>query len=837
VTLLAAALNLTAHGLAVIPTHTDGTKRPGLPKWRHYIENGTPPTTDEVVAWFKTPGTTDGLGLITGTPSGQLEMLEVEGRAIHLLDQLATLLIDHDLKDLGHRLNQGWTEESPSGGIHWMYRVDGPARRNTKLASRPGPPDEKTGKPTVEVLIETRGEGGFVVTAPSAGRTHPTGRAWTILRGGPHTIPTITIEERDALYAIATMLDEMPTPEPASYTASSTPGGTAGQRPGDDFNTRATWDDILTGWTKTRRLGNGYAWTRPGKKPRDGISATTNQSRDDVDRLYVFSSSTDFEPERPYDKFGAYALLNHGGDIPAAAKQLAKDGYGTPPPEPTRLPQTSPSATDTTKADDPPGNSGTPTVVAEGDPHTYTRTDDGNALRLVDTHHQKIRYCPQRGQWLRWNASRWEWDEAEYIQELARQTARNLPHQSSPDRTHRSKSLSSRGVASMIRLARSDERATVHLSKLDARPFELNTPNGIVNLATGKLHDPDPSALHTRSTTVAPDPGPAPRWEKFLADTFAGDPALTTYVQRLVGVSLIGTVLEQLLPFPFGSGANGKTTLLGVVQRLVGIGDTGYAISAPADMLLATQNAGHPTEIARLSGARLVVTSELEDNQRFAEAKVKQLTGRDVIAGRFMRQDWFSFHPTHTLWLLANHQPEVRAGGPAFWRRIALLPFLHTVPPADRDPHLEDRLVDEEGPQILHWLITGAVDYLTDGLARPASVDVATDAYARDQDTVARFVEECCDLGTPGAQTYAVASAKLRTEYETWCRQEGETPIPAKTLTLQLRSRFDVQSERTMHARMLSGIRLKPELDNDGHASWEPPDDSPSARDFLPGSP
>lgn len=822
--LLDEAQAYAAAGLSVVPVAVDGTKRPAVP-WKPYTT--IPATPEQLTTWFATD-TYDGLGIICGAVSGHLEMLEIEGRAPELVPALGQALTDHGMQDLWQRICSGYLEKSPSGGMHWLYRVDGTARGNTKLARRP----IETGG--VDVLIETRGEGGYTVAAPSAGRTHPTGRPWERLAGTPSTIPTLTVDERDALYAICGLFDQMPVPEPepAATSSPAEPGrASEGLRPGDDYNQRATWDEILTprGWTKTRSFGRrGFGWVRPGKKPADGISATTGMSDDDADRLYVFSTSTEFESERPYSKFAAYTLLEHAGDYAAAAKALSAAGYGDPIPEPPRLTLAASNHQVNAQSPDTGAVDGATVHQLRPGPTTYSLTDDGNALRLVDDYLDQIRYCPQRSQWLRWGGARWTWDEAEYVQELARTTARNLPTSTKADQAHRAKSLSARGVRAMMMLARSDERATIHLSALDARPFELNTPDGIVDLRTGTLNLPDPDALHTRSTSVAPQPGPAPRWEKFLADTFAGDPALTTYVQRLVGVSLIGTVLEQLLPFPFGSGANGKTTLLGVVQRLVGIGDAGYAISAPADMLLATQNAGHPTEIARLSGARLVVTSELEDGQRFAEAKVKQLTGRDVISGRFMRQDWFSFQPTHTLWLLANHQPEVRAGGPAFWRRIALLPFLHTVPPEERDAHLEDRLVDEEGPQILAWLIQGAVDYLTDGLARPSSVDVATDAYARDQDTVARFVDDCCDVAAPGTQTYAIASSKLRTEYENWCRQEGENPVPAKTLTLQLRSRFDVQSVRTMNARMLDGIRLKPHLNDDDDASSDASSDRPS---------
>jgi putative DNA primase/helicase len=176
-----------------------------------------------------------------------------------------------------------------------------------------------------------------------------------------------------------------------------------------------------------------------------------------------------------------------------------------------------------------------------------------------------------------------------------------------------------------------------------------------------------------------------------------------------------------------------------------------------------------------------------------------------------MRQDWFSFTPTHTLWMLANHQPAVRAGGPAFWRRLRLLPFEHTVPPEKRVPDLEDRLVEDEGPAILAWLIRGAADYFATGLAEPASVRAATAAYERDTDTVGRFVDELCVTGDPNAQHLQVKVSDLRQAYETWCRTEGEEAVTAKTFATSLRTRFGVLPVRTSTTRFYAGIRLADE--------------------------
>lgn len=319
--LLAYAERLHRHGITPLPTRSDGTKAPAV-KWRDWMT--TRPGPDELQAWFGN-GSTDGIGMLTGTPSGGVTMLEVEGRAVHLTERISQLMQERGLYQIWERIDNGWVEQSPSGGVHWHYRADRP-RPNTKIARRPGEV-----KGTVDVLIETRGTGGFTILAPSNGRTHPTGKRWELLRGGPGTCPTITADEQDLLFAVLAEFDEMPVQAaPPPRTTTTSPAGGRG-RAGDDFAARTDWADILTphGWTRGRAMGHGHAWTRPGKKLRDGISATTGQAADGVDRLYVFSTSTEFEACRPYGKFAAWALLNgHGNDLAAAARDLASQGYG-----------------------------------------------------------------------------------------------------------------------------------------------------------------------------------------------------------------------------------------------------------------------------------------------------------------------------------------------------------------------------------------------------------------------------------------------------------------------------------------------------------------------------
>lgn len=318
-TLLDAALAFHDHGCCVVPARTDGSKAPAV-TWRAYMRERPP--REQVAAWAA--GAYDGIGLVCGAVSSNLGMLELEGRAVKdgMVATLAALMAADGLADLWGRLSAGYVEHTPSGGIHWLYRVtDGPEHPNTKLARRL---DTTTGE--IQVLAETRGEGGFVVVAPSAGRTHPTGLPWRLLAGGPATIPALTGEERDLLHAVARRLDTMP---PAEASVPAVADRDDSLPPGEDYNQRGSWDELLGrhGWTKVRRLGPGWAWRRPGKQA--GISATTGQ-RDDADRLYVFTTSTPFEAERPYSKFSALATLEHGGDYSAAARALRREHYGAP---------------------------------------------------------------------------------------------------------------------------------------------------------------------------------------------------------------------------------------------------------------------------------------------------------------------------------------------------------------------------------------------------------------------------------------------------------------------------------------------------------------------------
>jgi P4 family phage/plasmid primase-like protien len=807
----AAVLAWVDAGCSIVPIRADGSKSPAT-GWK---AAQTVRASPEVARGYAK--SYDGIGVVCGAVSGNLEMFELEGRAISegYGQRLREACRDHGIEHVLDTLMAGCLTQSPSGGYHMWYRVDGTARGNTKLARRPG-----TDQP-VEVLIETRGEGGQAVVPPSGGRTHPTGKPWTQHAGSPAGIPTITGEQRDMLHAVANLLDEMPVEaDPAPPVAVRDAG--SGKRPGDDYNDRASWDEILTpyGWMKAGRLGPGYAWRRP-EKTDPGISATTGQ-REDADRLYVFTTSTVFESERPYTKFGAYALLEHGGDYGAAAKALRRAGYGEPDKPRDQ------AADLRGLVADAPAVEGNLAVVREIRPKTdeqWLATDDSNALGLVDACGDRIRYCTDKGRWLAWDGIRWEWQASTggAAREYAKTWARALPDGEKHEAAWKKRSLSSAGTTAMLVQAATDPRLTVTMSDLDAHPWELNTPAGIVDLRTGELNPSDPAKLHTRVTGCAPDLEADDNiWTGFLADTFGGNGDLIAYLRRLVGYSAVGVVGPHVLPFCHGSGGNGKGVFLEVLVKVLG----DYATTAPSGFLMASAHVSHETEIARLAGARMVLCSEVNEDDRFDEAKVKQLTGGDTLTARFMRQDHFTFAATHQLWLMGNHKPAVRSGGRSFWRRLRLVPFEHEVPEDKVVDDLQGILSRDHGPAILAWIIRGAVQYAEGGLREPESVKAATADYAHDQDTVGRFVEECCRLG--GGEHVQIKVGLVRAAYERWCISEGEQPVTAKAFGQALARRFGVESSRTRQARMYVGLSLN----GDENASPDDaPDDDPSPPD------
>ncbi|POX58414.1 DNA primase [Streptomyces sp. Ru62] len=431
-----------------------------------------------------------------------------------------------------------------------------------------------------------------------------------------------------------------------------------------------------------------------------------------------------------------------------------------------------------------------------------TLSDRGNAKLFVKLYASDFRHVPGIG-WYRWNVTHWQMDEDDTVLWAAGDLAEHIAVQdsrgvftSSALQQHRRRALSTTGINAMLTQAKSAPGMVLNAALLDADPYALCTPDGIVDLRTSLLKCPDPGKdFHSRSTSVGPEHRPTPRWDRFLTDTFGDDAEgreMICYLQLLLGYSVTGDVGGQVLPFLFGSGKNGKSVLLDVLMKLLG----DYADAAPPGFLMSRPYEGHPTDLAELHGRRVVVCSEVKPGDRFDEARVKLLTGGDRIKARRMRQDFFSFQPTHKLWLLGNHRPEVGTGGFAFWRRMRLIPFERVVADDHKIDNLADILVTEEGPGILGWLIDGARRYLAGDrdLAGPERVRIATTAYAETEDHTGRFYDECCVL----APDLRAEQTTLYAAYKTWCRNEGAPAMSSRAFAARTRELVGLASPKEM---------------------------------------
>jgi putative DNA primase/helicase len=417
----------------------------------------------------------------------------------------------------------------------------------------------------------------------------------------------------------------------------------------------------------------------------------------------------------------------------------------------------------------------------------FSMTDLGNAERLAHRHGKDIRFCHEWNKWLIWSGTHWQIDSSGEIERRAKETIRNLYREASKiiddaQRKalvqHAQRSESIRSLTAMVNLVKSEPGIPVSSEELDADPYMLNCLNGTIDLTTGTLSPHDQGTLITKQIPFNFNPQQTcPLWLNFLNEIMNGNQNLIEFLQRAVGYSLTGSTGEQCLFMLHGSGANGKTVFMETIRAMLG----DYSLQAPAEMLLQRNNSSVPNDVARLKGSRFVAASEIDEGRRMAESLVKQMTGNEQLTARFLRAEFFEFLPEFKLWIGTNHKPTVSGTDAGIWRRIRLIPFEVTIPPAKRDKDLLYKL-RAELPGILNWAIEGCLKWFDKGLSEPEEVRAATAGYKCEMDVLAGFLNECCRTDTK----LCIPSQRLYKRYADWCRDNGERELTQKTFSMRM---------------------------------------------------
>lgn len=413
---------------------------------------------------------------------------------------------------------------------------------------------------------------------------------------------------------------------------------------------------------------------------------------------------------------------------------------------------------------------------------TFRQTDLGNAERFTQRHGDRVRYCQATSTWLAWDGKRWAPDVDGQVRRLAVETVRHIyPEAATLDReaerkglaNHAMRSESQARVAAMLDLARSLKPIAAVPAIFDspATDFLLNVENGTLDLRTGTLRPHRPEDFITKLAPVSFDPeARAEVWERFLT-RMVPDPGVRAYLGRVVGYTLTGDTSEEALFFFHGPEAAGKSTATEAVKAVLG----DYGRTADFESFLKKRgDAGVRDDIARLHGARMVLSLEVDEGRELAEGLVKNLTGGDTIAARHLYQSFFEFRPAFKLWLVANHRPGANAQDGALWRRIHLIPFTVSLPEAERDPAVKRALKEDPAVRsaILTWAVQGCLQWQRSRLQAPEGVRRATAAYRADCDHLAAFLSDCLD---DGAQE--LTAREMRERYVRWCDDNGERPM------------------------------------------------------------
>ncbi len=351
--------------------------------------------------------------------------------------------------------------------------------------------------------------------------------------------------------------------------------------------------------------------------------------------------------------------------------------------------------------------------------------------------------------------------------------------------------------------------ATTSLSReiedLDADPLTVNTESGILRFSvTG-----GPGEGFSRTASLACEPharevaidgeerkqiitklipaeydpdAKCPRFDAFLRRV-QPDREMRDFLQRWWGLSMTAIPVQKFV-FQYGKGANGKSVLSDLINRLLG----DYATTVKIRSLTGRNNksgADATPDLMPLVGARAALASEPEEGDRLQEGMIKEMTGGEPILVRQLHSDFIEVRPYFKLTISGNHKPDIRGTDDGIWRRVLLVPFDVQIPEDERDEKLIEKLWEERSG-ILNWLIHGLTDFLEGGLQEPEQVLEATREYRADSDPIGSFLGECCVV--TGASDDFLPARELIDGFNLWLDQRGEGMWGQRTVSLKFKA-------------------------------------------------
>lgn len=453
-------------------------------------------------------------------------------------------------------------------------------------------------------------------------------------------------------------------------------------------------------------------------------------------------------------------------------------------------------------------------------PRNIDLTDAGNAEMFSAMYGDRLRWSDSLG-WLVWDGHVWNQDDhkaealalefsngmlLEAFEAMQTSTVTDANGNTVTDGAakaylaHARKTRGANGIRNMLSLSKA--WTSIPANKLDADPYVLNTPVGLVNLTTGVCAPHDPTAYCTKMTACAPSSDSMNLWEDFLDLVTVGDDDLKAYLKRVAGMSIVGAVKSETVQIAYGGGRNGKSTYFNALQ---GVLDS-YAGSLDADVLTVDKRS-KGAALATLRGQRLVVCGELEEGQRLSTKELKRIAATDKLVIEQKYRDPETIQPSHHVCMFTNHLPRVGSTDTGTWRRLTVIPFNAVMPTGAAEvKDYAGVLVDRAGGAILQWMIDGAMEYLANGcrLDPPASVLAATDVYQQREDWLLPFISERCTR-TPGATTSA---GTLYSAYKAFATERGEPYIHNGREFSEGLTRLGFQNVNHANRSMWKGLML-----------------------------